>query len=163
MSLYIRKRDRYGTCSGLKRNGKPCSNTARPNGKCERHGGDEWPESGHGHGCARCGSCYSEIHQHHVVQRQDGGRDDIDNLVDLCVNCHEEFHRLVDGTVPFWSWLETPTPRLLWIAAVLRREEVGGLTVNELVDLLKGTRHRNRNDDGMRQITLNIWTSNEPS
>lgn len=37
--------------------------------------------------CVRCGSTH-RLSAHHVIPRRDGGPDEPDNLVSLCVSCH---------------------------------------------------------------------------
>ncbi len=42
-----------------------------------------------------CNSCKTEeveLHKHHIVPRSRGGSDEVNNLVDLCVDCHGKAH-----------------------------------------------------------------------
>jgi len=48
----------------------------------------------------RCRNCKSRsaLHVHHIVFRSQGGEDSMDNLLVLCLACHEGVHRDVkDG------------------------------------------------------------------
>lgn len=42
--------------------------------------------------CVECGNSDIELHVHHKIHRKDGGRDEIDNLITLCVECHTKQH-----------------------------------------------------------------------
>lgn len=42
--------------------------------------------------CEACGASEVKLEAHHHVQREDGGRDTLDNLVALCVPCHQLAH-----------------------------------------------------------------------
>lgn len=43
--------------------------------------------------CEKCGEKnYSILQIHHIVQRKDGGSDELDNLELLCPNCHYSHH-----------------------------------------------------------------------
>ena len=45
-----------------------------------------------GYRCAECG-IISNLEIHHIEHRANGGNDDIDNLITLCVYCHYEQHK----------------------------------------------------------------------
>ncbi|MCA1670460.1 MAG: HNH endonuclease [Thermomicrobia bacterium] len=45
-----------------------------------------------GYRCVRCGEGDAILHAHHVIHRSDGGSDDLDNLITLCVPCHRKEH-----------------------------------------------------------------------
>lgn len=50
-----------------------------------------------GRRCCLCGMLH-KIQVHHIVSRDDGGTDDIDNAIPLCPNCHDEVHgRYISG------------------------------------------------------------------
>jgi len=44
-----------------------------------------------GRRCCICGTLHG-VQVHHIVPREDGGSDDIDNAISLCPNCHDEVH-----------------------------------------------------------------------
>lgn len=44
-----------------------------------------------GRRCCLCGTLH-KIQLHHIVPKEEGGADDIDNAVPLCPNCHDEVH-----------------------------------------------------------------------
>lgn len=59
--------------------------------------------------CQRCGE-KSNIHRHHIIMKADGGNDEPDNIMPLCVSCHMEWHALeIKSTISFEEWLTTPT------------------------------------------------------
>ncbi len=41
--------------------------------------------------CCICGTIHS-VQLHHIIPREDGGTDEIDNSIPLCPNCHDEVH-----------------------------------------------------------------------
>jgi 5-methylcytosine-specific restriction endonuclease McrA len=45
----------------------------------------------HGTDCTLCGSNH-RVQAHHVVHRNEGGSDTLDNLVMLCASCHRRTH-----------------------------------------------------------------------
>lgn len=44
-----------------------------------------------GRRCCLCGTLH-KVQIHHIVSREEGGTDDIDNAIPLCPNCHDEVH-----------------------------------------------------------------------
>jgi len=44
-----------------------------------------------GRRCCICGKRHS-VALHHIVPREQGGDDDIDNAISLCPNCHDQVH-----------------------------------------------------------------------
>lgn len=51
-------------------------------------------------GCIKCGDSESELNSHHIIPRSEGGGDEDDNLVVLCVRYHREWHQLMEN----WGW-----------------------------------------------------------
>lgn len=45
-----------------------------------------------GYCCAECGST-DRLEVHHIHHRSDGGTDDPENLITLCMKCHAEQHK----------------------------------------------------------------------
>lgn len=43
-------------------------------------------------GCAICGWNESTCDIHHIIERKNGGKDNIDNLIIVCPNCHRIIH-----------------------------------------------------------------------
>jgi len=43
--------------------------------------------------CRHCKKRGKELHAHHIIHRQDGGEDSIDNLVTLDKDCHVKYHQ----------------------------------------------------------------------
>ncbi len=48
--------------------------------------------------CQRCGIA-DAVQVHHIIYRSRGGGDTADNLVSLCLHCHQVAHGLVRGEV----------------------------------------------------------------
>jgi hypothetical protein len=44
-----------------------------------------------GRRCCICGILH-KVQLHHIIPTEDGGKDDIDNAIPLCPNCHDEVH-----------------------------------------------------------------------
>lgn len=44
-----------------------------------------------GRRCCICGNLH-KVQVHHIIKKEDGGTDDIDNAISLCPNCHDEVH-----------------------------------------------------------------------
>ena len=45
--------------------------------------------------CIKCGATQQEaieLHAHHIIFKSNGGADELDNLVTLCVDCHAKAH-----------------------------------------------------------------------
>lgn len=49
--------------------------------------------------CVQCGST-TEIHVHHIIERKNGGSDELDNLQTLCRLCHSKKHPTVSFLKP---------------------------------------------------------------
>ena len=45
-----------------------------------------------------------EVHHKHALI--DGGTNDIENLITLCHDCHEEWHKHEDTGIPFSEWMQ---------------------------------------------------------
>lgn len=45
-----------------------------------------------GRRCCICGLLH-RVQLHHIIPREEGGTDDIENAIPLCPNCHDEVHR----------------------------------------------------------------------
>jgi hypothetical protein len=45
----------------------------------------------YGKNCFECGSI-NNLDVHHILPREDGGLDELENLIILCRDCHERFH-----------------------------------------------------------------------
>lgn len=43
--------------------------------------------------CQHCGQTEGSLHVHHVIPKAEGGTDDLDNLITLCVQCHRQAHK----------------------------------------------------------------------
>lgn len=71
--------------------------------------------------CAKC--LVGAIDQiHHIRAVMDGGTNDLDNLVGICGACHSEWHVLMDGRLPFETWLQYPPAHILIGALVLCKD-----------------------------------------
>ena len=61
-----------------------------------------------GYHCQMCGG-REVITIHHIIPRSWGGRDEVDNLVVLCWECHQNTHRAYTsglcGPGTFWEYL----------------------------------------------------------
>lgn len=42
--------------------------------------------------CQHCGATRTSLHVHHITPREQGGTDDLDNLIALCTQCHRKVH-----------------------------------------------------------------------
>jgi hypothetical protein len=62
-----------------------------------------------GFGCVFCGSFIFELH--HIVPFSEGGEHTIDNLVCLCPNHHEQFHKKFIGNCVLKSRIKAPYTR----------------------------------------------------
>jgi len=60
-------------------------------------------------GCAICG--YRLVDTHHILPKQLGGRDEDDNLVDLCPNHHRAMHMLTSYTLDNHKRMRRRYPR----------------------------------------------------
>lgn len=59
--------------------------------------------------CIKCHRC-TDLHVHHIRAKVFGGTDENENLITLCVACHEEWHAVETvADFPFEEWLETPS------------------------------------------------------
>lgn len=62
-----------------------------------------------GHQCAKCHR-RTDLHVHHIKAKVFGGTDEYENLITLCLACHEEWHAVETvANLPFSEWLETPS------------------------------------------------------
>ena len=48
------------------------------------------------HNCEYCGKKNCWTNTHHIISKGAGGNDTIDNLIELCGNCHRDVH---DGKI----------------------------------------------------------------
>lgn len=46
-----------------------------------------------GNACVQCGFDGKGLHAHHIVEKRNGGDEDLNNLVTLCNPCHQRTHR----------------------------------------------------------------------
>ena len=46
-----------------------------------------------GYQCTQCGKRNTRLDAHHIIYREDGGKDTIDNLITLCQACHLKVHQ----------------------------------------------------------------------
>ncbi|SHI03967.1 HNH endonuclease [Clostridium collagenovorans DSM 3089] len=44
-----------------------------------------------------------KIQVHHIIEKNDGGTDDIDNLIPICIDCHASIHTITNMTRKFTS------------------------------------------------------------
>lgn len=72
--------------------------------------------------CCLCGKLHS-VQLHHIVPKEDGGTDDIDNAIPLCPNCHDEVHgRTASGrTTRTYSASELKAHRQRTVETVRKR------------------------------------------
>lgn len=54
--------------------------------------------------CRHC-NCSSSLTPHHVVFQSAGGSDTLDNLLTLCIKCHNDVH---EGRLIVWVKMKTP-------------------------------------------------------
>ena len=47
-----------------------------------------------GHKCARCDKSGCRLTMHHIMPRGEGGGDNVENLITLCVPCHDLVERV---------------------------------------------------------------------
>lgn len=52
-------------------------------------------------GCSICGWNESTCDIHHIIQKKDGGNDNIENLIVVCPNCHRIIHSLKKYSIDF--------------------------------------------------------------
>ena len=43
--------------------------------------------------CQHCGNTEPDLQVHHLIPKQEGGQDSLDNLVTLCASCHHQIHK----------------------------------------------------------------------
>ena len=65
--------------------------------------------------CRKCGLDH-DLEVHHVTERCDGGRDELENLCTLCHDCHCEWTFCQPPACSFELWLLAPPARLLAVA-----------------------------------------------
>jgi len=98
-------------------------------------------------GCERC-RYHGDIHEHHIIPRCLGGNNEIENLVNLCSQCHREWHwffeplELANIHDVFKKWVITP-PIVVWIKTLLDNPEASLRAVQELWTFFKETRDEN--------------------
>jgi len=60
----------------------------------------------------RCARCHrgTDLHVHHIKAIVFGGSDEDENLIALCLACHEEWHAVETvADLQFAEWLQTPS------------------------------------------------------
>ena len=79
--------------------------------------------------CAKCDPQFNSseneypIDRHHIIAKMDGGTDDPDNIIELCLACHKEWHSFeCKYNLPFDQWLELPPGNWLavWYHAIVK-------------------------------------------
>ena len=102
-----------------------------------------------GYKCCRCSYDKMPIlNMHHMVERHDGGSDDLDNLLLLCPNCHSEEH-----------YIRRKAKReALTIAS--QEKHKARKKMSEAAPLIHGTR-RAYNDKSCRCAECRLWRSME--
>lgn len=61
--------------------------------------------------CARCGEWRHSVHLHHIVELVHGGKNEANNLIPLCFECHGEWDSWNDGKFELGTFLLTPKIR----------------------------------------------------
>lgn len=46
-----------------------------------------------GYTCTQCGGRNARLDAHHIIYREHGGKDTLDNLITLCKSCHDKVHK----------------------------------------------------------------------
>lgn len=60
------------------------------------------------HVCRKCGRS-DGLECHHIIPRRAGGSDELENLIVLCIVCHQEWGLVEDGvSLTFDEWLAIP-------------------------------------------------------
>ncbi len=73
-----------------------------------------------GRECVKCGETDS-LEAHHIIPCDNGGSDDLDNLITLCHPCHKEWEWIARNNVPFDEWL-TLAPLAGILKTILRKD-----------------------------------------
>ena len=86
--------------------------------------------------CEKCGR-KKGLHFHHIIARQDGGTNDLDNLSLLCEGCHREWHSVESvSTLGFKDWIGYPPVHQL-IASIASIDRIPpGASAVEFVDAI---------------------------
>lgn len=67
-----------------------------------------------GHRCRKCHTTTGQLDAHHVNERSNGGRDELENLITLCGTCHVEWHQGgLEDVLTLNAWLAVPPARML--------------------------------------------------
>ena len=80
--------------------------------------------------CWRCGHLRS-CQRCHIVPRSLGGSDEIDNLIPLCAECHDEMPNVSDG-IEVWKWIAHDHGELHDTYWTLRALSISGLSEDQL-------------------------------
>lgn len=73
--------------------------------------------------CQKCHQIQAEFHVHHIIPRDQGGTDDLENLVTLCATCHLEWEGLhLAYSIPFEKWLTIPPAG--WLISWVINEDI---------------------------------------
>lgn len=74
------------------------------------------------HHCQKCQQAQGELHVHHIIPRDQGGSDELENLITLCASCHLEWESIMLAThLDFEKWL--PLPPAYRLLPVLLEEQ----------------------------------------
>lgn len=70
--------------------------------------------------CIKCDAYFKvkRLTAHHIVKKEHGGEDTIENLAMLCLQCHNRWHNKIEATWAkqnpeqsvadnFWRWIES--------------------------------------------------------
>lgn len=91
--------------------------------------------------CQKCGR-RDHLNIHHIQAVQDGGKDEDNNLITLCVPCHREWELIEMVTsIPFDMWLPMPTYSVLLTTFLLQRKEGTIMYVNDWNELIMESHH----------------------
>lgn len=58
------------------------------------------------HKCARCGDNEVYLTDHHIIPRDYGGRDNVENLIELCNRCHDDVEIKTDTYIKKYKHLD---------------------------------------------------------
>ena len=64
--------------------------------------------------CSLCGWNEAQCDLHHIIHKQDGGADSIENLIVVCPNCHRKIHSLGNAFISTEELFEHSLKDLNW-------------------------------------------------